>query len=106
MVTTTVPATVSAPVKTAPRFVAKIAIVIARDGDQRVLDRMDQHLEAIEIRGDSLRDLQIHAQRYACDAVSSIGDPGHGTVGVAIDAAYNTGIELSKAGDGELKTDS
>jgi hypothetical protein len=83
-------------------FVAKVAIVIARTGDNKVLKQMDHHLEAVEIHATDVRSLQVRAARYACDAIGAVGDPGNGAIGVAIDAAVNSGTDLKNAGRGAI----
>ena len=82
-----------------PGLVAHIAIVIARDGDSRVLEKMDRRLvidpermalATVEIRGQSLDDLARNMGGYAVNAVRSIGDPGYGNTIVAVDAAVRS----------------
>ena len=94
-----------------PGLVAHVAIVIARDGDSRVLDRMDRRLvidpermalATVEIRGQSLDDLARNMGAYSVNAVKSIGDPGHGNSVVAVDAAVRSGMTRAQARRGAL----
>lgn len=95
----------TAPVTAAPSgFVAKIAIVVARKNDPRVVDRMDQYLEPVEIEGDDLKTLLLRSTRYTSEALANIGDPGNGTVAVALDAAVLAGTKIERAGQGDIKS--
>lgn len=93
--------TTAAP-STRPPLVAKIAIVVARANDPKVNDQMDRYLESVEIEGDSVETLRARAMRYASDAIKSIGDPGNGTVAVALDAAVLAGVHLKDAASGDI----
>lgn len=81
---------------------AHVAIVIARDGDPKVLSAMDRHLEPVEIRATTPENLCLKVAHYAKDAVLSIGDPGDGNVSVALDVAIAQGTPLAAAGSGSI----
>lgn len=95
-----------------PGFVAHIAIVVARDGDDRVLDRMDRRLvidpermalATVEIRGQSLDDLACNMGSYSVNVVKSIGDPGHGNSIVAVDESVRLGMSRVHARRGGIR---
>ena len=94
-----------------PGLVAHIAIVVARDGDERVLQRMDRRLvvdeselslATVEIRAQNLEDLAVRLGEYSVAAVTAIGDPGHGNTRVAVDSAIRSGIGRARARRGEF----
>jgi hypothetical protein len=66
-----------------PRLIAHVAIVVAREGDERALAVIDQHLDPHEIVGASINDLNVKATRYVTDAFLSLPIPEEGRVVVA-----------------------
>ena len=84
-------------VEPGPGLVAHISIVVARAGDDRVIDRMDAEMRSIEHRAQTVEDLAFTVARYASDAIRAIGDPGYGNVSGSLYAALRTGVEYEDA---------